>query len=178
LERIEKLESGEGQVVGIIHGNMNESPKGSGEALAHNTLGATNDLRTGVCPWSRTRHHGAKLLAKVSGRSPLGTPVRCGELDESIPRERMLARSGEPLAKLGSKTRRTTSDFPEGFGPGRPPAVLTVTLEEVLNIAIQNTGFDQFWLRKGVLSVVFLHEGKRESLQRARSRPRCRHTEG
>ncbi len=102
--------------------------------------------------------------------------MRCRQLDESIPREGVLARSGEPLAKLRSKARRAPGDIPQGFRPRRPPAVFPVTLEEVLNIAIQDSGFDQLWLRKGMLPVVFLHDGKREGLQRARPRPRRGHT--
>ena len=100
----------------------------------------------------------------------------CGQLGQTVPGEGVLTRPGKPLPKLCSKTRGAPGDFPQRFRPRRPPAVFPVTLEEVLNIAIQDTSFDKFWLGQGVLSVVFLHDAKRESLQGARSRSRCGHT--
>ena len=67
-ESIEELESGKGEVVGIIYRNVTKSPEGLWQPLAHNALGATNDLRSGVSPGPRARHHRAELLPKVSDR--------------------------------------------------------------------------------------------------------------
>ena len=68
------------------------------------------------------------------------------EFDQTISREGVLARSGEPLAELCSKPRRTAGDLAQWLRPRRTTSILPVTLQKVLNVTIQDTGFDQLGL--------------------------------
>jgi len=104
--------------------------------------------------------------------------VLCRELDQTIPREGVLARPGEPFAELRSKPRRTSGDLAQWLRPRRTSSVFSVALNEVLNIAIQDAGLNELWLREGVLSVVLLHDRKSKGLKGSRPRAGCGHPEG
>ena len=104
--------------------------------------------------------------------------VLCRELDQTIPREGVLARPGEPFAELCPKPRRTSGDVAQWLRPRRTTSVFPVTLQEVVNIAIQDAGLSELWLREGVLLVMLLHDRKSKGLKGSRPRAGCGHPEG
>lgn len=53
-----------------------------------------------------------------------------------------------------------------------------MTLEKVLDVAIEHAGFDQLGRSERVFSVMLLDNGKRESLKRASPRTSCGDPEG
>ena len=100
------------------------------------------------------------------------------EFDQTISREGVLARAGEPFTELCSKPRRTAGELAQWLGPRRTTSILPVTLQEVLNVTIQDAGLDQLGLGQRVLSVVLLHDGKSKGLKGSRPRTGCGHPEG
>lgn len=53
-----------------------------------------------------------------------------------------------------------------------------MTLEKVLDIAIEHSGFHQLGRSEREFSMMLLHNGKRESLKRASPRTCCSYTQG